>query len=239
MSFYQQIAPYYHHIFKTNAAQVNFVTSKIPDSESSIVDVGCGIGTLSFELIKHFNNVFGIDMDAEMIQVAVNGKGDNYPDFKQLSMLDLTTHFNKDSMDGIICFGNTLVHLDSLDEITDFLIQAKTVLKPNGKLLIQIVNYDRILSKSVKYLPLIENDEILFERNYEFQKLENKIGFNTRLKVKSTNEIIENSIKLVPILKNELTLLLNNAGFESCNFYGDFKKDDYSIDSPALIIEAW
>jgi hypothetical protein len=154
-------------------------------------------------------------------------------------MLELNTTFDKNSIDGIICFGNTLVHLNSLNEIADFLKQAKSVLKLNGKLLLQIVNYDKILSKSIQFLPLIENNEISFERNYEYRKAENKIDFNTRLTVKSIQQIIENSIELVPILKNELAILLDKAGFNNCRYYGNFNQEPYGIDSPALIIEAW
>ena len=241
MSFYEQIAPYYHHIFKINVNQVNFIKSKIPESDSSILDIGCGIGTLSFELTQYYKNLLGIDMDAEMIRAASIKKGTNTEaiQFLQLSMLKLDASIDKNSVDGIVCFGNTLVHLNSLDEIADFLQQSKTALKPNKKLLVQIVNYDKILTKDIKQLPLLENDEIVFERNYYYRKLENKIDFNTRLKVKSTQQIIENSIELLPLLKKEIALLLNEAGFNNCNFYGNFKQESYTIDSPALIIEAW
>ncbi|SDW91632.1 Methyltransferase domain-containing protein [Lutibacter oricola] len=240
MSFYQQIAPYYHHIFKINAVQVDFVKSKIPQNNVKLVDIGCGIGTLSFELINYYNNILGVDLDAEMIQSALknNVETTNFLHFEKLSMLELTSSITENSIDGIICFGNTLVHLNSLNEIEKFLMQAKSVLKPNGKLLLQIVNYNRILSKNVKQLPLINNDEILFERNYNYKKAENKIDFNTKLTVKSTQQLIKNSIELLPILKEELAFLMNKVGFNNCNFYGSFKQETYSVESPALVVEA-
>ena len=241
MSFYQQIAPYYHHIFKINAKQIDFIKSKLPEKHCNIIDVGCGIGTLSFELSNYYKNVVGIDMDAEMIRAALN-KNENKSkpiQFEQLSMLELNATIEEKSKDGIICFGNTLVHLNSFDEIADFLHQSKAVLKSNGKLLLQIVNYDKILSKNIKQLPLLENDEIIFERTYRYRKSDNKIDFNTRLTVKSTQQIIENSIELLPLLKKDLTLLLKKAGFNNCNFYGNFNVDSHSNDSPALIVEVW
>ena len=241
MSFYQEIAAYYHHIFKINSNQSDFIKSKIPEIEGEILDIGCGIGTLSLELSNYYNCVLGIDMDAEMIRAA-SKKTENISkniDFKQISMLEMVPFIDKNSVEGIICFGNTLVHLNSLDEIADFLQQSKTVLNSNGKLLLQIVNYDKILGKNIKQLPIIENDEIIFERKYEYRKSENKIDFNTRLTVKSTQQIIENSIELLPVLKNELAILLKNAGFNTCNYYGNFNQELYTMDSPALIVEAW
>jgi len=241
MSFYQQIAPYYRHIFKINANQVDFIKFIIPESDSKILDIGCGIGTLSFELTNYYKNILGIDMDAEMIRVASKNMvaASKSLHFQQLSMLKLDAFIDEKSLDSIICFGNTLVHLNSLNEIANFLQQSKAILKSNGKLLLQIVNYNRIIEKNIKQLPLIENDEIIFERNYFYRKTENKIDFNTRLTVKSTQQIIENSIELLPLLKEELAPLLNKAGFENCNYYGNFNKETYAIDSPALIVEAW
>jgi len=241
MSFYQQIASYYHHIFKINASQVDFIKLKIPESDCEVLDIGCGIGTLSFELTNYYKHVLGIDMDAEMIRAASKKKEDEskFIQFQQISMLELDSFIDNNSVDGIICFGNTLVHLNSLDEITEFLQQSKAALKSNGKLLLQIVNYDKIIKKNIKQLPLIDNDEIIFERNYYYRKSKNKIDFNTRLTVKSTHQIIENSIELLPLLKKELALLLNKAGFDNCNYYGNFNQESYSINSPALIIEAW
>ncbi len=241
MGFYQQIASYYHHIFKINVNQVDFIKLKIPESNCNVLDIGCGIGTLSFELANYYKNVQGIDMDAEMIRAASLKNEDALKpiQFQQKSMLELDGFIDKNSVEGIICFGNTLVHLNSLNEIADFLQQSKAVLKSNGKLLLQIVNYDKILEKNIQQLPLIENDEILFERNYHYRKSENKIDFNTRLTVKATQQIIENSIELLPLLKEELALLLNKAGFNNCNFYGNFNQESHTIDSPALIVESW
>ncbi|MBP8792525.1 MAG: class I SAM-dependent methyltransferase [Lutibacter sp.] len=239
MSFYQQIAPYYHHIFKINVLQIDFIKSKIPEKEAKLLDVGCGIGTLSFELINYYSNILGIDMDAEMINAALNKNKSKSVQFQQLSMLDLKGFIDKNSLDGIICFGNTVVHLNSLNEIADFLQQAKTALKVGGKLLLQIVNYDKIIAKNIQQLPLIDNDEIIFERTYNYKASENKIDFNTRLKVKSTQQIIENSIKLLPLLKKDLANLVHDAGFNHFNFYGNFNQEPHSLESPALIIEAW
>lgn len=241
MNFYQSIAPYYHHIFKINQDQVHFVQQKIIDKSSYLLDVGCGIGTLSFELSHYYTQITGIDLDAEMIQYALNQQDRklNSLQFHQLSMLELNQKFDKNSFDGIICFGNTLVHLNSLEQVMDFLKQAKSILKSDGKLLIQLVNYDRILSKQIKELPLIENDEILFERKYHYNTETNSIDFNTLLTVKSTHQQIKNSVVLLPILKSALEQLLKKAGFQNSNFFGNFKGEMYDLDSPALIVEAW
>lgn len=241
MTFYQQIAPYYHHIFKINLAQISFVQDKIPNKLAKVLDIGCGIGTLSFEVANYYDKIIGVDLDAEMIKYATeNFKNSlNSVAFYQVGMLDIAKKFDKNSFDGIICFGNTLVHLDSFTEVKEFLIQSKTVLKPSGKLLLQIVNYNQILAKKIKNLPLIENDEILFERKYNYLEVENRMEFKTVLTVKSSQEKLDNSVVLLPILQAELGQLLQETGIQNCNFYGNFNQEPYTIESPALIIEAW
>ena len=77
-----------------------------------------------------------------------------------------------------------------------------------------------------------------FERHYFYHQPENKMHFNTLLTVKSTQQIIENSIELLPVLKYQLEFLLMEAGFNNCNFYGNFNQELYAVNSAALIVEA-
>lgn len=241
MSFYQQIAPYYHHIFKINQAQVNFIRDFISDKNALMVDMGCGNGTLSFELNNFYKQVVGVDLDSAMIHVATNKKEMEHStvEFLQAGMLNLIDILRPKSVDGLICFGNTLVHLNSLDEVTQFIQQSKTVLKKDGMLLIQLVNYDRILSKDISSLPTVENDELIFERRYTYQQDVKKIDFNTKLMVKSNGSIIENSVELLPVLQKQMESILLNCGFEQLQFFGNFTKEAFnSSESPALIIAA-
>lgn len=241
MNFYQSIAPYYHHIFKISQPQIDFVKNSIPKNNAQIVEIGCGIGTLSFELALIYQQVISIDLDAEMIAMAKSNPkntGDNIQ-FLQMNMLELDANFEENSLDGLICFGNTLVHLSSLKQVSDFLKVARKVLKPNGKLLMQTVNYDRILSQQITQLPLIENDEIKFERNYSFHTSDNLIGFNTLLTVKSTHQQIENSVVLLPITKSELKELLIETGFKNHHFFGNFTQQAFDVNSQALVVTTW
>ncbi|MBS3994116.1 MAG: class I SAM-dependent methyltransferase [Bacteroidetes bacterium] len=241
MSFYRQIAPYYHHIFKINQAQVNYITETISDKNALIVDMGCGIGTLSLELANYYNQVRGVDVDTSMIAAAKRKVGmRDGVEFVQGSMLDLIKIFKPNSVDGLVCFGNTLVHLNSMNEVHQFFMQAKTVLKPDGKLLVQLVNYDRILTKNITSLPLIENEEIIFERYYKFNESSEKIDFNTKLTVKEGGEILKNTVKLLPVLQHNIATLLTTSGFKNTHFYGNFTNEDFNPESsPALVFVAW
>jgi ubiquinone/menaquinone biosynthesis C-methylase UbiE len=241
MSFYQSIAPYYHHIFKMSQPQIDFVREAIPEKDAKIVEIGCGIGTLSFELALIYQQIVSIDLDAEMIAMAKSNTKNtgNHLQFLQMNMMDLEVYFEENSIDGLICFGNTLVHLSSLKQVSNFLKTARKVLKPNGKLLIQIVNYDSVFTQQITQLPLIENDEIIFERNYTFRSLTKLIDFHTTLTVKKSGKQIKNKVVLLPILHSELKQLLTDTGFKNHHFFGNFTQQAFDVNSQALVVTAW
>jgi glycine/sarcosine N-methyltransferase len=242
MNFYQSISDYYDYIFPQNTAQISFVLDTFQDTENmTLLDIGCGTGNLDIELSKHFQKVLATDLDKTMIEKATN-KLENTVDnlqFIQLNMLNIETEFDKHIFDGIICFGNTLVHLDNASEMFHFFKQSNIVLKPGGKLLLQIINYDRIIDKNIVGLPTIENDHVKFVRDYHYEAKSNKILFKTLLTIKKDGREIENILSLYPIRKEDLNKLLKNAGFTTINFYGNFKREPLHENSIPLVVECY
>ena len=236
MKFYQSIAPHYHHIFPFNPAHLKLVLDENPNSEkSALLDIGCGIGSLSAEIANHFEVVKAIDLDEQMIQRAKSENQKDNLEFFEMDMMEINQQFQAKTFKSVICFGNTLVHLTLENQILDFFKQVKEVLKEKGKFLFQIINYDRILDEKIDFLPTIENDNIRFIRNYNFDSSSRLIHFETNLLVKNKGIEIENSMPLLPLRKNALDKLLKEAGFNSIQYYGNFKKDKWSEKSVPLI----
>ncbi len=241
MSFYKSIANYYNYIFPPNQLQAEFIKSSLPVEQcNNVLDIGCGTGNLSFQIAQFAKNVAGIDLDSEMLSIAndINKKENKQIKFYNMNMLDIKNNFDKDQFDLIASFGNTLVHLNNIDEVCDFFEQTKYILKPNGKLLLQIINYDRIIENKIDYLPTIENEYIKFQRDYIYHKQIRKIDFNTTLTVKKDDLIIKNSVSLFPILKEEITTILLNCGYHKIKIYSNFKRKEHSTESIPTIIEA-
>jgi SAM-dependent methyltransferase len=159
-----------------------------------------------------------------------------FPVFEQLDMRQIDERFPEAYFDTVICFGNTLVHLLSDDDIRKFIQSAFKVLSPEGKLTIQILNYQYILENQIKSLPLIDNEHISFERNYEFGDESGLIDFNTKLTVKSTGQEIKNSTKLYAIRQDKLQELLEEAGFSAIEFFGSFNREPITTASLPLVL---
>lgn len=240
MPFYEEIAEYYDYIFPFNREQIKFVKGSLiePYHNKKILDIGCGTGDLVLALLKEGFDVTGIDSDQAMIQKAANKTTDNPVVFTQMDMKDMTGHFNPSSFDAVLCFGNTLVHLAGMQEIEKVCKEVKRILKPNGKFLIQILNYDYIVDNKIRSLPLIDNEFITFERTYDYNSRKNLIAFKTALTVKETSKKIINKVDLFPMRKDELYLSLRNSNFYNISFYGDFNGSTLEAKSLPLVVEA-
>jgi len=238
--FYSAVTGYFDEIFPLSPLQLKFVTAEVgsPD-ELYFLDVGCSTGQLAHELSNLGALGVGIDLNEDMIREAKQRYSSASLNFRRMNMLHLDRAFPAGYFDLIICFGNTLVHLDSLAEIRTFLNHASKLLKPGKKLLLQILNYDYILDRQISELPVIETGRIRFTRHYTFPNAgQQKIEFKTILTDKFSKEIIENEIPLLPVRKKELEKILWMAGFKQISFYSGFAREPYAGDHLPLIVVA-
>lgn len=233
--FYSEIAKYYDLIFPVGDAQIKLIKELVGEPPADILDVACGSGGYSIRLRNDGYNPVAIDLDEAMIHELK--RKEPAIDVQILNMLDIQRIGRQ--FDLIFCIGNSLVHLNGNDEIRKFLKACNNSLKPGGSLLIQIVNYDRILAKQIKALPTIKNDEanLVFERHYSYLADKHKIDFKTILK-KDTHTL-ENHQMLHPAASAELKDMLEEAAFKDIRFFGSFKKDQYDpMESFSLVITA-
>lgn len=238
MSFYKSISEYYRDIFPLQPAQIGFVQHSFPDpGNTALLDVGCGTGDLSLELSKSFRHVTGIDLDPQMLDIARASAPANV-DFQTLDMLQMGKTLGSKKLQCVLCFGNTLVHLDNPEQIFTFLKEAASLLAENGKLLLQIINYDRILDQDIKALPTIKSGECTFVRNYQYDSGRHIVNFETILNINGMKEPIHNTIPLYPLRQKELLSMLELAGFSSISFFGSFKRAALEEGSIPLIVEA-
>ncbi len=236
--FYTSIAPYYQHVFPFNPAQIEFLKTVLPYNGARVLDVGCATGELTFALTHFGFPTWAFDFDPEMVRIAQRAKPEDamFPVITQSDMRNIGEQFPEAFFDTVICFGNTLVHLLSESDIQKFIDSAYKVLSPEGKIAIQILNYDYIFAQDIKSLPLIDNEEVRFERNYEFKENSELIDFKTTLTAKSTGQEIRNTAPLFGIGKAKLETLLEKAGFKNIEFFGSFKSEPLTETSLPLIV---
>lgn len=233
MNFYQLLSKYYDTIFPLNNQSISFITEKI--SDGPILDIAAGTGNHAIALAKLGYEVTATDLDENMVDKINKKATTNHVTVQAVKLaMEQLSQLSETKYKSIICIGNSLVHLQSFNDVLNALKTMNELLVANGKIIIQIVNYDRVLSNKITELPLIEREEVTFNRNYEHK--DGKIIFIGQLTV--GENAYENAVELLPLTSSDIEKLLTDAGFHSINLYGSFKGEKFTSNSPALIVEA-
>lgn len=249
--FYSSISKYYAEIFPFQPVQLQFVKSRAGElTRKKVLDIGCATGELAFQLAKNGAIVTGIDLNEDLLkqaigccdfQIAVDfNRGSEIatpnPKFQKGNMLELKTDFQSGQFDAVLCFGNTMVHLQSPALVQQMLNGVFAVLKPGGHFLLQILNYDFILDEPVTELPVIDTENIRFTRKYRFPESGSLISFQTELLIKSENKNIENETPLLALRSHQITGLLENAGFSEIELFSNFKQEPFGGKHLPLVV---
>jgi len=243
MGFYEQISKYYDCIFPVGQAQLEFIKQAAGSPPAKVLDVACGSGGYAAELSKAGYTVAAVDIDEKMVEKAKEKvQSENLSaDILRCDMKELEKKLSP-GFNCIFCIGNSIVHLDSQDEILEALRQMHALMEKGGTLILQIINYDRIIKYKIDELPpiIIEDVNLEFIRKYELSEDGRHIDFNTTLAVDENGEKMEfkNSVKLLPLESRTMHELLEKAGFGNIEFFGDFKQSTYDENSFMLVVRA-
>ena len=226
MLFYKDISIYYEKIFPLNPVAVGFLEEEF-NGKNKILDLACGDGKYSDSLLSQNRDITGLDLDKGMLEEAEKkyAKNKNIK-FMYGDMLELSNVFKREKFDGVFCIGNSLVHLTSPEKIKKALKEVNSVMQDNGKLIVQIINYDRILKENIDFLPAIKNEDIEFIRNYHRHGNSRIIDFHTILKTPDGE--VESHQELYSLTKDELIFLAEKEGFTLENVYSSFKKEEWN-----------
>jgi glycine/sarcosine N-methyltransferase len=230
--FYDWLAPEYDRMtgFDERFERETPVFRQIVDryGTRSAVDAGCGTGFLSLLLARIGVDVTAADLSALMLKaleeraaaagLAISILAGPFQDIgRQVSP----------PVDAVFCLGNSLPHLLTEDDLSASLRSFATALRPGGLLVLQTLNYDRILAAKERVQSVKETGGTTYVRFYDYE--ESLLRFNILRLTKQAGGIVHEmrSITLRPILKNPLCRLLSEAGFVDAAPFGGFAKEEF------------
>lgn len=238
MSFYTDLSEVYDALFPVSDAQRSLFDGILGEGwVSRVADAGCGSGAQLLHFASAGLTCIGFDPDAALVgiakkklapfpgaRVAVGGFGD---------VARLVTP----AVDLLLCLGNSLVHVPQ-DEARRFVAGAAGVVSPAGGMLLQVLNYERLLRGPVTELPLIraQDGAVEFRRWYDWES-PRKVRFRTSLRIARGDEpmIVRNEIPLYPLYPDELWEMLAAAGFSRIRYRGDFSGSEFTPESEAVV----
>jgi glycine/sarcosine N-methyltransferase len=124
--------------------------------------------------------------------------------------------------------GNSLPHLLTIEDIKKAFDNYYSILNKSGKLFLQILNYDKILSEKKKIQNVREIQGKTFIRYYTFG--EQLVEFNI-MTISKTGDNLDTdlqSIFLYPIKKELLGKALAESKFINIEYFGSISGDIYT-----------
>ncbi len=193
------------------------------------VDAGCGTGFHSLLLAQLGVTVTAVDISPTMLEnVSLHARKLGLSINTTASTFQSIADRLNQQYDAVFCLGNSLAHTLHDDDLRAALAGFASVTKPEGVLVIQILNYDRILEKRERVQNVRQAGNTTFIRFYDFEK--EIIRFNI-LKLEKKNAGIEhtlNSISLRPWRQSEINTFLTRCGFYDVKSFGSISLNDYN-----------
>ena len=188
------------------------------------LDTACGSGLHTIILNLLGVSTTGTDISMPMLKNArINARqlGIN-PVFIRAPLEDLSIIFNR-KFDVIFCLGNTIPHILSRDNLYTIFKGFLKLLTKQGKLIIQLLNYSKILAEKERIVSINKNMNQVYVRFYDF--MDSFIRFNV-LRINWKNQQPRYFLKstyLYPYRFSDLQILLNKADFLTISTFGNMK----------------
>jgi len=137
----------YKSFIEMNKEQFNLLSSN-----SMVCDCSCGNGLQAIAMKKYGINIIASDISKEMINLTkknAEAEGITFP-ILNLSWSELSKDYSN-YFDLVFCWGNSISHSLSKEEMINNLKSIYSTMKKSGKLVIETRNWDKILQNKQRY----------------------------------------------------------------------------------------
>ncbi|HEY6437773.1 MAG TPA: class I SAM-dependent methyltransferase, partial [Ignavibacteriaceae bacterium] len=178
-TFYNELAIDYDEMISFDSAvekKKNLLKNFINQKTMAAADIGCGSGVDSIALAQLGVNVTAFDPSTEILKVAkMNSQKLDLEIAFYNYHADQIPHEHNNQYEIVVALGNTFSNIPQ-EIFIDSLNRCYEILKPKGQLLIQVLNYDKILSDKKRIVNITEGKTKYFVRFYDF--VDEQIVFN-------------------------------------------------------------
>lgn len=134
-----------------------------PGKHGTALDLGCGPGFQSIALANlGFEKVIAIDTSRTLLDELNSQKGDLPIETTLADLRDFDRFAIAGSVEAIVCMGDSLAHLDNMQDVARVFKKVRDVLKPSGLLVLTFRDFSVELTGLDRFLPVhADNDRIM------------------------------------------------------------------------------
>lgn len=239
MDYYSNIIEYYDELYPQHESQISFILDQAKGMPCpvKVLRVGCATATLEHALARHGLDVTGIDVTREMIEIAQRRKKEPASNirFLQLSSIEMGRFLKADFYDFICCLDDKITFIRDKILMRKFFYDCKQLLRTNGSLVINTLNYDYFFGKSVIDLPPKKSIRATLFRQLRQDENGTVTAYFDLETGNGKKEHVLNGAEIFPLSQNEIVLFAKEAGFTDLRFFSDFSCSPLTPDSCDLV----
>ena len=133
------------------------------------LDLGAGCGFQSIPLAEAGFKVIAIDTSHDLLTELKNNAGRLPIDTVEDDLLNFSQHSPKEP-ELIVCMGDTLTHLDTLEQVQGLFENAYQALGENGRLVLSFRDLTAEMKDLERFIPVKSEDNLIFTCFLEYEK---------------------------------------------------------------------
>jgi len=203
----------------------------------SILELGCGTGTVAVGLAREGFDVTGVDYSPDMLAAAEIKAAEHGVNIKLVEDDIGKLNFGR-RFDLVLCLGNITPQFVDGTRLRRLLGSALRHLEPGGQMVIQQLNYDRILRERPTTFAIESDGGMVRFKQYHYGKV--LIDFVVTI-VDSASvppAVATSTLVLKPWKRKALNVAFRSAGFKKISSFQDYARSRFTSKSKDLIIVA-
>lgn len=212
-----------------------------PPKDEPFLDLGCGAGRyLCVFRDLRFTNLVGLDLSGTLLKVATEDlapqRGESCPGDVELVQGDMRAIPYRNHFATVVSLFTSFGYFSEDAENAEVLYEVNSALKPGGKFLIDYLNRHHVIRHLV---PCDEGwREVGYVRNVRCLAQGGRRVEKDTLFVNRSGEqsMFHESVRLYS--PSEMVAMLQDAGFTKIHAYGSLDGEEFSSQSPRLVITA-
>ncbi len=203
----------------------------------TVLDLCCGPGRHALLFAKRGMRVFGQDLNADYLETARRGAAAAGVSL-ELVRRDMRDIPFEDTFDGIVNMFTAFGYLESEEQDMKVLGQASRALKPGGRLLIDMVNREWVVSNYIQNEWHSGEDGTLYveRRELDLVTSRNRVSFTIVSPDGARRGSDGINVRLYTL--TEMIAMLRRAGLDFVRAFGGYDDETYSVLTRRMIVVA-